>query len=108
MRLTLPCRRRGRPPYRAPAPAADPGPLFVPRMVPVMYRRITMMGVLGLLAAAFGCKHIGGKCDCGANPADAVIAGPTNPYPAAPVLSAVPAPIPPSGNGGIPDRLPPK
>jgi hypothetical protein len=49
-------------------------------MVPVMRRRIAMLSVLGLLAAGMGCNHIGGKSDCGANPADAVIAGPTPPY----------------------------
>jgi hypothetical protein len=49
-------------------------------MVPVMCRRIALTSVLGLLAAGMGCNHIGGKSDCGANPADAVIAGPTPPY----------------------------
>jgi hypothetical protein len=74
-------------------------------MVPVMVRRIAMMSVLGLLAAGFGCKHIGGKCDCGANPADAVYTGPSNPYPVGPVLGGAPAPIP---GGAAPDRLPGK
>lgn len=108
MRLTLPCRRRGGTPSRALTPAADPGYLYEPRMVPVMIRRISMLSVVGLLVAGFGCRHIGGKCDCGAHPADAVIAGPTTPYPTAPVLGGGPAPIPPSGNGALPDKLPPK
>ncbi|MDB5311257.1 MAG: hypothetical protein JWO38_5459 [Gemmataceae bacterium] len=102
MRLTLPSRRRGGASERALAPAADTGFLFVPRMVPVMRRRIAMMSVLGLLAAGLGCKHIGGKCDCTAHPADAVITGPTNPYPYAPAPGmSTPTPIPPAGTSGI-------
>jgi hypothetical protein len=54
-----------------------------------------MMSVLGLLAAALGCQHVGGKCDCQAHPADAVIPGPTAPYPAAPAPGTVPPPPPP-------------
>lgn len=50
-----------------------------------MRRPIAMLTVLGLLAAGLGCKHVAGKCDCGAHPSDAVIAAPTNPYPSAPV-----------------------
>jgi hypothetical protein len=75
-------------------------------MVPVMVRRITMMSVLGLLGAGFGCSHIGGKCDCGAHPADAVLVGPSNPYPVGPVLGGAPTPIP--STGAVPDKLPPK
>jgi hypothetical protein len=79
-----------------------------------MRRRILMSAVVGVLAAGFGCRHVGGKCDCGAHPADAVITPPSSPYPTAPApgLSGAPAPIPPSGGttGGapksVPDRLP--
>ena len=71
-----------------------------------MSRRIAMMSVLGLLAAGLGCKHVAGKCDCGAHPADAVLTGPTNPYPYAPAPGTV-APIPPAKpNGKVPDKLP--
>jgi len=78
-----------------------------------MSRRIAMMSVLGLLAAGLGCKHVAGKCDCGAHPADAVMSGPSTPYPTGPVpgVTAPPA-IPPAGtNGGpgkivVPDSLP--
>jgi hypothetical protein len=73
-----------------------------------MRRRIAMMSVLGVLAAGLGCQHIGGKCDCLAHPADAVIAGPTNPYPAAPAPGVVaPAPIPTTGTKGVSDKAPP-
>ncbi len=63
-----------------------------------MRRYIALMSVLAALVAALGCQHIGGKCDCGYNPSDYPIAGPTNPHPAAPVAApAAPAtkPIPP-------------
>jgi len=68
-------------------------------MVPVMRRKIAMMSVLGLLVSGLGCKHIGGKCDCQAHPGDAVIHGPTTPYPTAPApgISTMPVPIPPAG-----------
>lgn len=64
-----------------------------------------MMSVLGLLAAGLGCKHVGGKCDCGANTTDAIVTGPMGPYPAAPALGAAASPIPPAvptGNSGKP------
>jgi hypothetical protein len=64
-------------------------------MVPVMRRIIATFSVLGLLGAGLGCQHIGGKCDCQAHPSDAVIPGPTPPYPAVPVGAVTPA-IPPS------------
>ena len=60
-----------------------------------MRRYIALMGVFAALVAALGCQHIGGKCDCGYNPADYEIHAPTNPHPAAPVLK----PIPPKGGG---------
>ena len=63
-----------------------------------MRRRISMMSVLGLLAAALGCHHIGGKCDCGAHPADATPLPLTTPYPAAPA---------PGVPGKAPIQLPP-
>jgi hypothetical protein len=66
-------------------------------MEPVMRRFATVLG-LTLLAASLGCKHVGGKCDCQSNPGDAVPLPITNPYPTAPVPSALPA-IPPSING---------
>jgi hypothetical protein len=62
-------------------------------MVPVMCRRIAITSVLGLLLAGLGCNHIAGTSDCGANPADAIIAGPTPPYPATPATSPTGGPI---------------
>ena len=59
-----------------------------------MRRYIPLMGVLALLLAALGCQHIGGKCDCGYNPSDYPIAGPTNPYPSAPVVKPAPPKLP--------------
>jgi len=66
-----------------------------------MRRKIAMLSVLGLLGAGLGCQHIGGKCDCQAHPSDAIIQGPTAPYPAIPVsaLPVVPV-IPPAKTNG--------
>lgn len=61
-----------------------------------MRRYIALMSVFSALVAALGCNHIGGKCDCGYNPSDYQISGPTNPYPAAPVVK--PAPPKTGGN----------
>ena len=60
-----------------------------------MRRYIALMSVFAALLAALGCQHIGGKCDCGYNPNDYPIAGPTPPYPAVPAVK----PIPPKGGG---------
>ena len=78
-----------------------------------MRRLISTLAVLGLAGAGLGCQHIGGKSDCQAHPSDAVIQGPTNPYPAVPVaaLPAVPN-IPPATNGKpeikVEEKKPPK
>ncbi len=65
-----------------------------------MRRYIALMSVLAALVAALGCQHIGGKCDCGYNPSDHQITGPTNPHPAAPVVKPVEKPVekPKTGN----------
>ncbi len=49
-----------------------------------MCRKIAMIAVLGGLTAGLGCHHIGGKADCGYNPANYPITGPTQPYPSFP------------------------
>jgi len=64
-------------------------------MVTVMRRFIALMSVFAALVAALGCHHVGGKCDCGYNPSDYQITGPTNPYASAPVAK----PTPPKGGG---------
>ncbi|MBA4189251.1 MAG: hypothetical protein C0467_14740 [Planctomycetaceae bacterium] len=51
-----------------------------------MRRKLAMIAVLGGLAAGLGCQHIGGKSDCGYNPADYQIAPVTTPYPTFPVM----------------------
>ncbi len=51
-----------------------------------MRRKIAMIAVLGGLAAGLGCQHIGGKTDCGYNPADFPIAPVTTPYPTFPLI----------------------
>jgi hypothetical protein len=80
-----------------------------------MRRRTFFTAVVGLMAAGFGCRHVGGKCDCGSSPADGVIQGPTAPYPTGPAPSVnpnAPAPIPPATSGvrtetkAVPDALP--
>jgi hypothetical protein len=63
-------------------------------MVQVMRRYIAFLIACAGLAASLGCHHIGGKCDCGYNPADYPIMGPTNPHPSAPIIK----PKPPTGN----------
>jgi hypothetical protein len=65
-----------------------------------------MLSVLGLLVAGLGCRHVAGKCDCGAHPSDAVMTGPTNPYPAvlAPGMAPAVKPVVPV----VPlDKMPP-
>ncbi len=57
-----------------------------------MRRKLAMFAVLGGLAVGFGCQHIGGKSDCGYNPADYPIGAPTPPYPTYP-LTGNPAPL---------------
>ena len=67
-----------------------------------MRRMIAMMTVLGGLTAGLGCKHIGGKSDCGFHASDYPIAAPTPPYPA-----IVPAgPVVPKVKVGGSDRIP--
>ncbi len=52
-----------------------------------------------LALVAVGCQHVGGKCDCGYNPSDYPIAGPTDPHASAPLVkgASMPAPTPPGG-----------
>ena len=57
-----------------------------------MRRKIAMVALLGGLAAGLGCHHIAGKNDCGYNPSDYPIGGPTPPYSSAPA-PRVPAPV---------------
>ena len=67
-----------------------------------MRQRIAMLGVLAGLLAGLGCHHIGGKCDCGASPSDAIMTPPTPPYPAVPATGAAVKPLP------IPTEVPKK
>ena len=55
-----------------------------------MRRIIAILGVLVL--GTIGCKHVGGKCDCGSSPGDAALYAPMHGY-AAPLKAdpAVPA-----------------
>jgi|GEM_PF-2197646 len=62
-----------------------------------MRRYIALMVACAAFAAALGCRHIGGKCDCGYNPNDYPIAGPVAPYPSAPVVKPTPPTLPPKG-----------
>src|SRR5262249_33798059 len=64
-----------------------------------MRRIALLLTVVGLMTAGLGCKHVGGKCDCLSNPADAAPLPPTTPYPAqhvgtVPVQGAPTAPMP--------------
>ncbi|MBX9622403.1 MAG: hypothetical protein K2X82_01170 [Gemmataceae bacterium] len=71
-------------------------------------RRIALLSAAGLVAAAaVGCKHVGGKCDPGGHPADAVPPPIVNPYPYAPVPAAKDAPtVPPPAGKDAPAKLP--
>lgn len=59
-----------------------------------MRRLIALTVTFAALVATVGCQHIGGKCDCGYNPADYPIPGITDPHSSAPVLKPAPAPAP--------------
>jgi hypothetical protein len=61
-------------------------------MVPAMFRKIATIAVLGVLGAGIGCNHIGGKADCGYNPADYPIHPPTQPYPSFPPVAVAEQP----------------
>lgn len=60
-----------------------------------MRRYIAFLVACAALAASLGCQHVGGKCDCGYNPADYPIPGLTNPYPAVPAIKPVPKVVAP-------------
>jgi hypothetical protein len=67
----------------------------------LMRRIVALAAVFGSFAAGLGCKHVGGTCDCGHDPAQAVITPPSQPYPATgqpipgtPVPEKMPAPAP--------------
>jgi hypothetical protein len=65
-------------------------------MVPVMRRKIALIAVLGGLATGLGCQHIGGKTDCGYNPADYPIQPVTTPYPTFPIIELPKDPVDPA------------
>ena len=46
-----------------------------------MRRALVLTAVFGAFLAGLGCRHVGGRCDCTNNDADAVIPAPHNPYP---------------------------
>lgn len=50
-----------------------------------MRRKLALIAVLGGLATGIGCQHIGGKTDCGYNPADYELPQITSPYATFPV-----------------------
>jgi hypothetical protein len=72
-------------------------------MVRTMRRYIASLCALAALTAALGCQHVGGKCDCGYNPNDYPITGPTAQYPAAPVG----VPVAPAKDKADPKLMPP-
>jgi hypothetical protein len=60
-----------------------------------MRRYIALFVACAALAASLGCRHVGGKCDCGYNPADYPIPSLTNPYPAVPAAKPLPPKVSP-------------
>jgi hypothetical protein len=59
-------------------------------MVQVMRRYIALVVACAVVTISLGCRHVGGKCDCGYNPADYPIPAQTNPYPAVPAIKPLP------------------
>ena len=59
-----------------------------------MRRTLLFSAVIGVFAAGVGCKHVGGRCDCTHNPADAVMPTPGVAYPTigAPTVGVTPLP----------------
>lgn len=64
-----------------------------------MRRIVALAGIAGIVVVGLGCKHVGGTCDCGYNPASTVIHPPGQPYaahgqpiPAAAVPEVMPMP----------------
>jgi hypothetical protein len=47
-----------------------------------MRRIVALAVVFGSFAAALGCRHVGGVCDCSHHPDNNTITQPSNPYPA--------------------------
>ncbi len=69
-----------------------------------MSRKIALAALLGGLTAGLGCcHHIAGKNDCGYNPSDYPINGPTPPYPSTPAPSV---PAAPATKDKVPDPIP--
>jgi len=66
-----------------------------------MQRQLLGAALLALSAAATGCNpgYVAGRCDCQYNPANAVIAPASNPYPV--IGGVAPAPGTP-GSPGVP------
>ncbi len=62
-----------------------------------MRRALVLTATFGAFVVGLGCNHIGGKCDCTNNPADAVIPVPNQPYPTVgqPIPSGTVAPAVP-------------
>lgn len=55
-----------------------------------MRRILSIVGILMLASA--GCKHVGGKCDCGPSPGEAALYAPMQGYPVVPVAETIGTP----------------
>ncbi len=69
-----------------------------------MRRIVPLLTVLGVLGVSLGCHHIGGKCDCQANPNDAVQGPPSAPYPATPIAGS--GVVKPATPVVVPEKMP--
>jgi hypothetical protein len=65
-----------------------------------MRRALLLTAIFSSFVAGLGCRHVGGRCDCTNNPADAVLPVPSNPFPVvgapapAPIVPGAPVPMP--------------
>ena len=49
-----------------------------------MRRFIAVLGIA--ILGTLGCRHVGGKCDCGPTPGEATLYAPMHGYPTGPVV----------------------
>lgn len=71
-----------------------------------MRRALVLSAAIGMFLTGLGCRHVAGRCDCTASPADDVPPAAGNPYhPVGQAVPGVPATAAPAAT--MPERLPP-
>ena len=72
-----------------------------------MRRALVLSAAAGVFLAGLGCKHVAGRCDCTASPADEALPVAGNPYhPVGQPVVGVPATVAPVTPAPTPERLP--